>query len=132
MHRACALAPALRVTFFAALIVIHGCAARQEPRYVAPSDLTVTARTEASYNGRDQYIIVHNGSSVEITITSLHLRECENIKNSCDVQRMRVKVRPGEEIRLATIQPRNAERAHGFRYGWTWEVSGAIAQPGRD
>lgn len=82
-----------------------GCASAQAERvYTAPTSDPVFTGTEVSYDGRGQHVFVQNSSSVENVATSFTLRNCENVKNRCEVNRIRVSVRPGQETRLATVQ----------------------------
>lgn len=112
-------------SIFVGMLALAGCATTGEQVfYVAPTDQTVTARLEAAWDGKGQNIIVENRSSVEVTATSVHLSNCENIKNPCEVTRLRVPVRPGEQRRLKTIEAQNTSRTYDFRYSWTWEASG--------
>lgn len=105
------------------------CATARQIVYVAPSNETVTAETVASYDGIRQLIYVTNSSTVPIVITSLQLRACENIRNRCEVTRLRVPVGPGQRVLVATIEPENRERAYTYRYYWTWEVAAGHEQP---
>lgn len=104
---------------------LAGCAANVEQAYLAPSDATVTARLEAAYSGEGQHVIVENRSTVEVVVTSLHLRDCENVKNRCEVVRMRRPVKPGQRERLVTVQPAAPNLGYNFRYSWTWQAAGA-------
>jgi hypothetical protein len=115
--------PATACWFLLMSLLLGGCAAKAERVYLAPSDATVTARLEAAYDGRGQHIVVENRSTVQIVVTSLHLRDCQNIRNRCDVVRMRTPVRPGQRYQLATVRPANLNQAYNFLYSWSWEVS---------
>ena len=109
-----------------AVLVLHvaSCAANShETQYVAPSDQSITAETEASYDGIHQRIYVTNHSTVTVVITSFQLRDCENIANPCELTRLRIPLSPGQRTLLATIGPANRDRPFNFHYGWTWEVS---------
>jgi hypothetical protein len=105
----------------AALVI--GCASTGERIYVAPTEHTVTAYLEAAYDGRGHHIIVRNNSTEEITVTSVGLSSCENIKNRCEVQRMRVAVRPGATQRLVSVQTDMPNRGSNFRWSWTWQTT---------
>lgn len=113
------------------LVNVSACAsaARQEPVFVEANEQTVTTRLEAAYSGRGQHVVVENRSSVPIFVTSLHLQECQNIKNSCEVKRLRIPVDPGQSRQVATVQTKNSEQASNFRYHWTWEVQRGAPQP---
>ena len=101
------------------------CATARQTVYVAPSNETVTAETVAGYDGIRQLVYVTNSSTVPIVITSIQLRDCENVRNRCEVARLRVPVGPGQRALLATIEPENRERAFTYRYSWSWEVAAA-------
>lgn len=108
------------------MVLASGCAAKATERvYVAPTDQTVTARLEAAMDGRGQYVYVENRSTVPVTVTSLHLRDCENIKNRCEVTRMRLKLAPGQRQQIGTVRPANPDAGHNFRYSFTWEADNA-------
>ena len=127
------LAPRQLLLLGAAAAVLFACAPAtpRQAVYVAPTHQTVTTRLEASYDGRGQHVVVENRSTVEIIVTSLQLRECENIKNQCAVQRLRVPVRPGQQVRLATVTVANPEQRSNFRYSWTWELAPQAAESGQ-
>ena len=72
-------------------------------------------------SGDGQYIYVINHSSAAITITGLQLTDCENIRNSCDVSRLRVRVLPSQRVNLVTVKPDNPSRPSSFRFHYTWE-----------
>jgi LEA14-like dessication related protein len=76
-----------------------------------------------SLGGDGQIVYVYNHSSVPIVVTGLHLIECENIKNSCDVQRLRIRVPAGQRMNLATVHPDNPNRAYSFRFNYSWEAA---------
>ena len=98
-----------------------GCAPKGQTVYVAPTDDNVSARLEAGYDGRSQHVVVENRSTVSITVTSVSLTDCENVKTRCEVHRMREAVPPGVTRRVMTVQAENPGRGHRFRYNWTWE-----------
>ncbi len=118
---------------FGMMALASGCAAKVTERvYVAPTDQTVTARLEAAMDGKGQYVYVENRSTVPVTVTSLHLRDCENIKTRCEVTRMRVKLPPGQRQQIGAVRAANPDAGHNFRYSFTWEAENAapvISQP---
>ncbi len=97
------------------------CAGRSVPVYVAPSNETIEAGTEMALSGDGQYVYIFNHASVAIMVTGLHLTDCENIKNRCEVMRLRVQVRPGQRENVATVRPDNPNRPSSFRFTYTWE-----------
>jgi hypothetical protein len=99
------------------------CASNRSPIYIAPTNQTVEAGTEMSFGGDGQIVYVYNHSSVPIVVTGLHLIECENIKNSCDVQRLRIRVPAGQRMNLVTVHADNTSRAYSFRFNYSWEAA---------
>lgn len=104
------------------------CAVNPERAYLAPSDATVTARLEAAYGGEGQHIVVQNSSTVEVVVTSVHLLECANIKNRCELVPMQRSIKPGQRLRLMTVQPATPNDGYNFRYSWTWQAATAPPQ----
>ena len=101
------------------------CSTGRIPTYVAPSQEAIEAGTEMNYGGDGQFVYVINHASVPITITGLHLIDCENIKNRCDPMQLRVQVAPGRRENLVTVKADNPSRAYSFRFTYTWEPARA-------
>lgn len=110
--------------------LLAACASSTERVYVAPSNDTVITSLEASYDGRGQQIYVTNLSSVPIVVTSLHLRECKNIRNRCEVRRMNVLVEPGKRRQIELVEyDRTGTGGSTFRYSWSWEQAEGATLP---
>ncbi|HEY7769763.1 hypothetical protein [Longimicrobium sp.] len=101
--------------------VASGCAPKGPPAHIPATGETVRTRLEAGNDGRIQYVVVENRSTVPITVTSVSLRECLNIKSRCEVYRLREPVPPGSTRRVFTVRADNPEGEHRFRYGFSWE-----------
>ena len=109
----------------ASLALLAACGPKGVKTYVAPSDSTIEALTEMSAGGEAQVIVVTNHSTVPIVVTGVSLVSCENIKNRCnEATRMKVKLAPGQRRTVLTVRPENPQRAHGFRFTWTWSAEG--------
>lgn len=110
----------------APVLVIAGmlacaCASNRVPVFVAPSNQTIEAGTEMSFGGDGHVVYVYNHSSVPIVVTGLQLLDCENIKNSCDVQRLRIQVPAGQRTNIVTVKPENPSRPYSFQFHYSWE-----------
>jgi hypothetical protein len=117
---------ALRPTVLGVLGVLScACASSRIPIYVAPSNDTVEAGTEMSLGGEGQNVYVFNHSSVTIMVTGLQLHDCENIKNRCDVMRLRIPVRPVQRQNLALVRPNDTNRPFSFKFNYSWEPARA-------
>lgn len=104
-----------------ALAVTLGCSTGRIRAYVPPSNDAIEAGTEMNYGGDGQFVYVINHASVPITITGLHLIDCDNIQNRCDPMQLRIEVLPGHRENLITVKPANRQRASFFRFTYTWE-----------
>jgi hypothetical protein len=113
--------PVLRGCALAVVVSAATACSAREVVHVEPSAATVTSRLEATNDGRGQYVVVENRSSVSIFVTSVQLRDCQNIRNPCEVKRMRVEVRPGRSERVLTVLSRSASSPYNFLYSWGWE-----------
>jgi P pilus assembly chaperone PapD len=102
-------------------VATSACSSPRAVVHLAPSNQTVRAATELTFSGDGQHIYVTNSSSVPIMVTGLRLTDCENIKNRCETIRLRVLVAPGQRQNLIIVKPDNTNRAHSFRYNYTWE-----------
>lgn len=110
----------------AAILTIAGmlaaaCASNRVPVFTAPSNQTIESGSEMSFGGDGQVVWVYNHSSVPIVITGLQLIDCENIKNSCDVQRIRIQVAAGQRMNIVTVKPENSNRPYSYRFHYSWE-----------
>lgn len=91
-------------------------------RHVPPSEHTVIAETDPSFDGQSIYIL--NNSSVPIVITSVRLTECVNIASPCTLIPLKVRVEPGNRTRVFHVRPADHERAYSYKYAWTWSPAG--------
>jgi hypothetical protein len=101
--------------------LLAACAPSGPREYVAPSNATIELHIELTQAGDAQWIYALNRSSVRIVITSLQLRDCENVKNECGRTPFDVVVLPGRRVDLLRVTPRNPDAAFSFRYSYTWE-----------
>ncbi|HEX9346445.1 MAG TPA: hypothetical protein VF919_02620 [Gemmatimonadales bacterium] len=97
------------------------CAGNRVPVFVAPSNQSIEAGSEMSFGGDGHVVYVDNHSSVAIMVTGLQLIDCENIKNSCEVQRLRIQVPAGQRTNIATVKPENPNRPYSFQFHYSWE-----------
>jgi len=116
----------MRHVFWAAGLAIASisagaCASNRVAVYVAPSNESIESGSEMSLGGDGQVVYVYNHSSVPIMVTSLQLLDCENIKNHCEVQHLRMQVAPGQRTNIATVKPENPNRPYSFQFHYSWE-----------
>ena len=116
----------LRLAAACALLAAVACAPAAQTVYVAPTPETIHSRLEVAPNGRAQYVVVENRSSQEVFVTGVQLRNCRNVKNTCETTPMRTVVSPGQSRRVLTVQIENQNQPMGFGYGTSWEVAAPV------
>ena len=89
-------------------------------RYVAPSDQTIIAEVESSFDGESIHVL--NNSTVPVVITSVHVYQCENIATPCTVIRLQIPVASHQRKRVATVRPADPQRSYSYQYRWTWRT----------
>ena len=90
------------------------------PNNVAPSDQTIVAEEDSSFEG--QVLSILNNSSAAVVVTSVHIYDCDNVASSCTITRLRTPIGPGQRRRVAVIRPADPERGYSYKYRWTWTV----------
>ena len=102
-------------------LLAFACSSNPTPVLIPASNETIEAGTEMSLSGGSHVVYVYNHSSVRILVTGIHLVDCENIKNSCEVQRIRVPVYPGQRANIVIVRPSDPSRAYSFKFEFSWE-----------
>jgi hypothetical protein len=85
-----------------------------------------------------QVVYVTNNSSVPVTVYSVTLRECENIKGGCNGPRsLNLRLSPNTRATLARVEPASTVGSFKFRYSFGWRADssttaalGALASTG--
>lgn len=123
MSLRCTTAFKFKAAILTIVLLAGGCAAKRETVFIAATDATVSARLEVTGDGMAQRVVVTNLSTVPITVTSVRLHSCENIKNRCDVVRLRVQVEPNQKRNVLVVRPEAQNKAYKFEYSWSWEAA---------
>ncbi|MFN8583368.1 MAG: carboxypeptidase-like regulatory domain-containing protein [Gemmatimonadaceae bacterium] len=124
-----ALCTLLRLTVAVASLASAPLAAQK--RFVAPTQETVRSRTEEREGDPPAHLIfVENGSTVPITVFSVGLSGCENIKMQCHPQQVKLRVGPGQSRLALRVEPKNPTLGFGyqFHFGWNADSSGIAAE----
>jgi hypothetical protein len=121
------LATALRL---AVASVFLACSSATQRAFVAPSDDTIVTETEEREGDPPTHLIyVVNRSTVPVTVFSVSLRGCENVKQDCRPNRVNLQVQPGGRVVAMRVQAESPTR--GFRYyfnfGWRADSSSSAA-----
>ena len=89
----------------------------------------VTGFSETALGRPGHELYLRNNTSSPITITSLTLFECENIRGRCRVREVEWVLDPGEVRRALVVEPRDQARAWNYRWRWTFSRGTAAAPP---
>ena len=103
-------------------ILLTACATKAPPAYIAATNLTVRASAEEVSGSTPAHLIyIENGSTVPITVYSITLRSCENVKGSCDSPTpINVRIPGGRRAMIRRVEPRNAQLGFTYRYSYGW------------
>jgi hypothetical protein len=104
-------------------VVIGACAPSSTVRaYVAPTRETVFAKLEAASGPEEAGLIwVENRSTVPITVTSVTLHGCDNIRQACDQpNRMNAKLEPESRKMVMRVAKKTAAEGYTLSYTFAW------------
>lgn len=87
----------------------------------------VTGFSEPALGRPGHELYLRNNTSSPITITSLTLFECENIRVGCRVRDVEWVLDPGEVRRALVVEPRDQARSWNYRWRWTFSRGTAAA-----
>src|SRR5262245_49375749 len=103
-----------------ALLVI-GCAPAAQHAYIAPTSETILSTTEErDQNPPSHVIFVLNHSTVPITVFSVSLRGCENVKQRCEPTPVKYRVPAGGRAEVMRVTPQSTERGFSYSFGFSW------------
>ena len=123
------LAPTFRV-LAAAAALLTACSAATQRAYVAPTDRTIVSTTEERQGDPPAHLIyIHNHSTVPVTVFSVSLSGCENVKQQCSPRPVSIRVAPGRRELATRVEPENESRgfSYYFRFGWRADSSSVSA-----
>jgi hypothetical protein len=102
-------------------LFLAGCASQGQRVYVAPSNESITTTTEEGLgNSPVHEIYVINGSTVPITVFGVTLRDCQNIRQTCEPRQMDLEIGPGQRRVVLRIEPRDRGLPFNYRFGYSW------------
>lgn len=95
--------------------------AQGNKQYVAATDATIVTSIQEGYGSSPSAVIyVKNLSTVNVTVYSFALRDCENVKQQCAPIQVNIRVPAGRSAILAHVQPRNPELGYTYRFSFGW------------
>ena len=108
------------------LALVAGCASSGGQQvYVAPTSETVYSGYEEMQAHPGQVMYVENRSSVPIQVYSVTLRSCTNIKQTCEVRPVNIRVGPNGHEVILRIEPEDPEKAYDFSASYAWRADSA-------
>ena len=107
-----------------AVVIVAGCAsAAPEHTYIAPTPQTVVPTTEEIGSVPGQIISIANQSTVPITVYSVTLRDCENVKPQCTTpRRLNIRIAPQSHETILRVEPANPKSGFRFHYSYGWRA----------
>jgi hypothetical protein len=110
------------------VLVLAACAPATQRTYVAPTRETIVSTTEEhEANPPTHLIYIENHSTVPVTVFSVSLTGCENIKQDCGPHPVHLDVRPDSRVLAVRVEPRNPTQAWNYAFGFSWHVDSAGA-----
>jgi hypothetical protein len=109
-----------------ALLLAIACAPASQHAYVAPSRATIISTTEETQGPPARHVIyIENRSTVPVTVFSVSLSGCENVKQQCSPHPVKIRVAPGQREVAIRVEPVNAEQGFGYHFGFSWNADSA-------
>ena len=109
-----------------ALLLAIACAPATKHAYIAPSHETVVSTTEETEGPPSRHVIyIENRSTVPVTVFSITLSGCENVKQQCSPHPVKIRVRPGGRELAIRVEPVNESQGFGYHFGFSWHADSA-------
>jgi hypothetical protein len=106
-----------------AVMIVPTIKAQANKQYVAATDATVVTTIQEGYGSSPSAVIyVKNLSTVNVTVYSFALRDCENVKQQCTPTQVNIRVPAGSRAILTHVQPRNPELGYTYRFSFGWRA----------
>lgn len=103
-------------------------AAQKQKVFVAPGNDNIISTTDQRRDDPPEHLIyVENHSSVPVTVWSVSLTRCENIKQWCEPKKVNIKVRPGGRSLAMRVNPKNEDQGFRYYFGFAWRPDSSNA-----
>lgn len=76
--------------------------------------------TDQSGSTPGKIIYMRNNTDAPLTITSVTLFECENVRTPCFTHQMAVRLEPGQTKEIQRVKAQRSEQRFSFRYRFGW------------
>lgn len=124
--------PAYGWLYTLATLMLAGCAVNA-PAGPAPSgaEPVTTWLVDQGGSTPGKIMYMRNNTDAPVTITSVTLYECENVRNPCQTQRLEARLEPGETREIQRVEAQQREQAFQFRYRFGWDAVEQETSPRR-
>jgi hypothetical protein len=89
----------------------------------------ILTETKQSETGEGQVIYVDNRSSEDIIVKSISLTACENIRESCHVISLKIRIKGGDKRVVYRIHARSPDAPYTYTPSISWEVPNDSPSP---
>ena len=112
------------VVFLApSVLLLVGCSAATQRAYIAPSSETIVSSTEEREGRPSAHIIfVDNRSTVPVTVFSVNLSGCTNVKQQCGPRPSNLRLAPGQRGVAVRVEPANPQQGFSYHFGFSWHA----------
>src|SRR5262245_64616783 len=86
------------ISISALMVCLIAATSAAQSAYVAPTSETIFTDTEQRQDNPAHLVFVRNRSTVPVTVFSVSLSGCQNIKGTCEPRRVNLKVWPGGRV----------------------------------
>jgi hypothetical protein len=101
---------------------------RAQTVFIAPTSNTVTGSIEEGFGPPQTHVLyVRNLSTVPIVVFGVALRDCENIRQSCDARRVRITVAAGQQRDVGRVSAHDESRAFTYRWSFSYQADSSDA-----
>src|SRR5688500_8212848 len=103
----------------ASVLVLGACAAAAAGPPRSGTEPVTTWMTDQT-GAPGKVIFMRNNTGAPVTITSITLYDCENVRNPCLQQQLTVRLDPGATREVLRVGPQRQEQSFRFRYRFGW------------
>ena len=97
--------------------------------FVAPTRTTIIGSAEQAYGSSPGHALyITNRSTVTIVVFGLTLSDCENVRQSCQGQRLNIPIEPGDRRQVGRVEVKDTGRHWSYRWNYSYRADSSNAQ----
>src|SRR5688572_30543420 len=109
-------------------VLLAACASTQTA-YIAPSSETIVSTTEErSENPPSHLIYIDNRSTVPVTVFSVSLANCRNVKQRCSPQPVNLQLGPSQRRLALKVEPASLQEGFGYSFRFSWRADSSSSK----